>query len=205
MSDSGVQIAPMQASHIKGVAEIHAQALAGDFLPSLGLNFLKVFYTAALASGAALGCVALSGDTPIGFVLGSPDMSILFRKVIRGAPLQLAREAIPAILRRPALLLKVAETFLYPSREPSMDVEAELAVIAVKPEFRNQGLGLALIEALNAEFKERKIWAYKVTVLQSNQGANRFYARFGFQRAGEFRLYHQSWNLYVYSLPEAIP
>jgi GNAT superfamily N-acetyltransferase len=205
MFDSGVQIALMQASHLKGVAAIHAQALAGDFLPSLGVNFLNVFYTAALASEAALGCVALTSNTPIGFVLGSPDMRALFRKVIRGAPLQLSQAAIPAIVRRPALLLKVAETFLYPSREPSIDVKAELAVIAVKPEFRNQGLGQALIEALNAEFKEHKIGSYKVTVLQSNQGANRFYARSGFHRAGEFRLYRQSWNLYVYSLAEANP
>jgi len=203
--DSGVQIAPIQACHLKRVAEIHAQALAGDFLPSLGVNFLNVFYEAALASGAAVGCVALTIDTPIGFVLGSPDMSVLFREVIRRAPLQLAKAAIPGIVRRPALLLKVAETFLYPRRESSIDVKAELVVIAVKPEFRSQGLGQALINALNTEFKERKIWSYKVTVLQSNQGANRFYARSGFHRTGEFRLYNQNWNLYVYSLAEANP
>jgi len=200
-----VQIAPLQACHLKKVAEIHVQALAGDFLPSLGVNFLNVFYEAALASGAALGCVALAGDAPIGFVLGSPDMSVLFHKVIRRAPLQLAQAAIPGTVRRPALLLKVAETFLYPYRESSIDVKAELVVIAVKEEFRSQGLGQALIKALNAEFKERKIWSYKVTVLQSNQGANRFYARFGFHCAGEFRLYRQSWNLYVYTLAEANP
>jgi ribosomal protein S18 acetylase RimI-like enzyme len=205
MLDPELQTAPIQASYLKQVAEIHAQALAGDFLPSLGVNFLTVFYKAALASGMAMGCVALTGDTPTGFVLGSPDMSVLFREVIRRAPLQLAQAAIPGIVRRPGLLLKVAETFLYPSRESSTDVKAELVVIAVKPEFRSQGLGLALVKALNAEFKERKIWSYKVTVLQSNQGANRFYARSGFRRAGEFRLYHQSWNLYVYSLAEANP
>jgi ribosomal protein S18 acetylase RimI-like enzyme len=205
MLNSKIQISPMQAHHLRRVAEIHAQALAGDFLPSLGVKFLDIFYQAALANSLVIGIVALCGDKPIGFVLGSSDMAILFQKVVRGAPLQLARAALPAVVRKPGLLLKVAESFLYPGREEALDVKAELVVIAVEPEYRRQGLGQDLVEALNVKFKERNIQSYKVTVLQSNPGANRFYTRLGFQPIGKFKLYHQFWNLYIYSLAEANP
>jgi ribosomal protein S18 acetylase RimI-like enzyme len=205
MSDQGIQISSMQVPHLESVAEIHAHALEGDFLPSLGVKFLTVFYQAALGNDMAIGIVALTGDTPIGFVLGSLDMDILFQKVVRNASLQLARAALPAVVRKPGLLLKVAESFLYPRREASLDVKAELVVIAVEPEYRSQGLGQTLVNALNAEFGDRNIRSYKVTVLQSNQGANRFYARLGFQNTGKFKLYRQMWNLYIYSLAEANP
>lgn len=195
----------MQVRHLKRVAEIHAHALEGDFLPSLGVAFLHVFYQAALAHDMAIGIVALTGDTPIGFVLGSSDMDIMFQKVVRSASLQLARAALPAVVRKPGLLLKVAESFLYPRREASLDVKAELVVIAVEPEYRSQGLGQTLVQALNTEFKGRNIQSYKVTVLQSNQGANRFYARLGFQNTGKFQLYRQMWNLFIYSLAEVNP
>ena len=190
----------MQISHLRRVAKIHAAALAGDFLPSLGVDFLHTFYRAALSSGAAFGFVLLQSDLPAGFVLGSADTDALFRRVLFRAPLALAWAGLPAILRQPRLLEKVAETFLYPHREAVTPVKAELVVIAVEPECRSQGAGHALVQALNTVFQAQGVVAYKVTVLQSNSGANRFYQREGFNIAGEFELYHKRWNLYTLSL-----
>jgi ribosomal protein S18 acetylase RimI-like enzyme len=190
----------MQASHARRVAEIHAAALPGEFLPSLGVGFLCVFYQAALESGAAFGFVQEADGQVGGFVLGSADTSQLFRRVILRAALPLGWAALPAVLRRPALLARVAETFLYPQREAAAHAAAELVVIAVDSQLRGQGSGQILVWALEEAFLAQGVHSYKVTVLQSNPGANRFYQRLGFYPAGEFKLYGKLWNLYTRSL-----
>ena len=214
-AEAALSPVPMQASHARRVAEIHASALPGDFLPSLGTGFLCVFYRAALESGAAFGFVQEAGGRVGGFVLGSADTGRLFHRVILRAALPLGWAALPAILRRPSLLARVAETFLYPQREasargaPAQEVRvqeavaqeaAELVVIAVDSQLRGQGSGQALVRALDEAFLAQGVHSYKVTVLQSNPGANRFYQRLGFCLAGQFKLYGKRWNLYTRSL-----
>jgi ribosomal protein S18 acetylase RimI-like enzyme len=54
-----------------------------------------------------------------------------------------------------------------------------------------------LVNALNAAFRAQGVQSYKVTVLQSNQGANSFYRALGFQPTLEFELYKKKWNLYT--------
>jgi ribosomal protein S18 acetylase RimI-like enzyme len=192
----------MQPNHLRRVAAIHAAALAGDFLPSLGESFLRIFYQAALQSDSAFGFVLLDQDTPNGFVLGSADTRRLFSSVLRKAALPLGIAALPAVLRKPGLLAKVFETFFYPQREAGTPENAELVVIAVDAEIRSHGVGHALIRALEAEFRQQGVSAYKVTVLQSNTGANRFYQREGFHLASQFNLYNKGWNQYTRSLGE---
>jgi ribosomal protein S18 acetylase RimI-like enzyme len=192
-------IVPMRRSHAGAVACIHAQALAGDFLPSLGINFLRVFYEGALDQGAGFGFVDLE-EKPRGFVFGSADTRALFKRVMLSRMLALGLAALPALLRRPLLLRNVAETFLYPSKEGQSPHQAELVVIGVDTESRGRGIGQALVAELNRAFRAQGIVAYKVTVLRSNPRANRFYQRLGFQLSFEFTLYGKKWNLYTNQL-----
>jgi ribosomal protein S18 acetylase RimI-like enzyme len=201
-----VKLLPLTQAHIPVVAQLHTDALAGDFLPSLGEKFLRVFYRAALRSGLAFGFVQVGvAEKPDGFVLASPDTSALFRRVAAGSALALGWAALPAVLRRPALLGKVGETFLYPAREAEAAGAAsgcaELLVIAVAPARRSQGTGAALVAALNETFARQGISRYKVTVLAENDGANRFYCREGFQQVSRFIQYGKWWNLYLLTLP----
>jgi len=200
-------ILPMQRSHAGAVARIHANALAGDFLPSLGVNFLRVFYEGALDQAAGFGFVHVEGGEssredlrPCGFVFGSEDTHALFRRVMSSRMLSLGLAAVPAALRRPLLLRNVAETFLYPSKEGQSPHQAELVVIGVDAALRSRRIGEALVGELNRAFRKHGVLAYKVTVLQSNQGANRFYQRLGFQFSFEFILYGKKWNLYTCEL-----
>ncbi len=189
---------PLTELHVPAVARLHASALAGDFLPSLGEPFLRSFYRSALKSGLAFGFVQLEGTGELaGFVLGSTDTSTLFRQIIRRNAFRLGWSALPAALRKPSLLLKVFETFFYPSREGAAASQpAELLVIAVSAAQRSHGLGTGLVQALNQEFNQRGIYTYKVTVLQENQPASAFYQRLGFALCGQFVLYGKGWNVY---------
>jgi len=193
-------IIPLQREHAPRVAELHCAALAGDFLPSLGQGFLTVFYEGVLDLGVGFGFVAIEDGRPAGFVLGSADASVLFKRVVAGRAVTLGLRAIPAVIRKPALIANVLETFLYPGKESAAPEKAELVVIGFDAAYRGRGLGRGLVNALDDAFRAQGIASYKVTVLQANQGANSFYRALGFQPALEFELYKKKWNLYTLNL-----
>jgi ribosomal protein S18 acetylase RimI-like enzyme len=196
-----MNVEPLTISHAQRVAEIHASALAGDFLPSLGVPFLAELYRGILGLGLGFGFVTTSESGVSGFVLASDDTSALFRTVMMKRAIALGMRLLPALVRRPTLLRNIIETFTYPEQEGKVPVAAELVVIAVDATMRSKGQGAALCDALDADFRRRAILRYKVTVNQSNDGANRFYQRQGFQLADSFRLYGRGWNLYTRTLP----
>jgi len=191
-------IIPLQREHAASVAKLHCAALAGDFLPSLGQSFLTVFYQGVMDLGVGFGFVAIEDGLPVGFVLGSADTSALFKQVVVSRAVTLGLRAVPAIIRKPALVANVLETFLYPSKEGAVPEKAELVVIGFDAAYRGRGLGRGLVNALNDAFRAQGVRSYKVTVLQENLGANSFYRSLGFRPALEFELYKKKWNLYTY-------
>lgn len=191
---------PLTVDHAWRIAEIHAQALAGDFLPSLGVPFLAELYRGILGLGLGFGFVTTRGEAVTGFVIASDDTSALFRTVMMKRAIALGLRLLPALLRRPTLLRNIIETFTYPEKEGHVPVAAELVVIAVDASTRGHGQGALLCDALDADFRRRGITRYKVTVNQGNDGANRFYRRQGFVLADSFSLYGRGWNLYTRAL-----
>jgi len=195
-----IRIADMQPEHAPAVAELHAQALQGDFLPSLGAPFLRVLYAGILDLNLGLGFVALDTDRVCGFVLGTLDSGTLFRRLLRARGLRFAIAALRPALRRPALLLRFAETLLYPGKEGQIHIDAEFVSMAVADEYRNQGIASRLVERLNQAFDEHGVAEYKVAIHQDNVASNRFHQKLGFQLRYTFMLYGKVWNLYTYHL-----
>ncbi len=68
--------------------------------------------------------------------------------------------------------------------------EAELLSIAVSPMARNQGLGRALLSALNAHLKERGVDTLFLDVASDNAAATHLYESFGFSRLGLRKKYY---------------
>jgi ribosomal protein S18 acetylase RimI-like enzyme len=190
-------VIPLVNDHIPSVAKLHASALAGDLLPSLGEDFLQEFYTAALSTSVFFGYVYLEDHIIAGFTCGSSDTSALFRSVISDASWRLFRSAFPALIHHPDLVFQAIETLYYPKRTLIPAEKAELLVISVQANLRNRGIGKSLVQVLENTFIEKGIHAYKVTVLQSHEQANQFYLRNGYKVEGVFRLHQREWNLYV--------
>lgn len=69
--------------------------------------------------------------------------------------------------------------------------EAEILNLAVKPQFRRQGLGRVLLEALLAAFRERAARRVFLEVRESNRGAIVFYEGNGFRCTGRRERYYQ--------------
>lgn len=195
-----MQCRTMTPADIEQVARIHAYALAGDFLPSLGQNFLQVFFRTAIKMPGTI-AIVIENKTVAGFLLGCIDSHSFFYDVLRRATPQLAVAVILPILKKPALLFKAIETFMYPKREASA-VKAELLIIAMDADHRHQGGGRILVEQLDREFLDRSVHEYKLTVLQENANANRFYQNLGFKKAGTFSLFKKPWLLYERSIPD---
>jgi GNAT superfamily N-acetyltransferase len=197
-----VRIADMSREHVSAVADLHAQALSGDFLPSLGTPFLRVLYGGILDLDLGRGYVALDDRGVCGFVLGTFDSGALFKRLLWARGLRFGTAAIGAVLRRPRLLARLAETFLYPQKEQKLRVLPELMVIAVADGYRGQGIGGQLVQRLNDAFGQRGVTGYKVTVHQDKEESNRFYMRLGFEYRYTFQLYGKGWNLYTLDIPE---
>lgn len=193
-------IQPLQQADLPQVAQLHVQSLPGDFLPSLGARFLEVLYTGMLELDLAWGFVARDDGQLHGFVIGTADNQRLFGRLIRARTLGLTAQVMQALLRKPRLIMPTLETFLYPSKEGGSEVAAELLVLAVVGERRGMRIGEQLLRELEQSFVKRGQSAYKLTVLERNTRAQRFYERCGLLRSGSFSLYRKDWVLYCKSL-----
>ncbi len=69
--------------------------------------------------------------------------------------------------------------------------EGHITNIAVKSEFRRQGLGRMLMEALEAVAKEKEMIGITLEVRMNNTPAQRLYTGFGFRPEGIRKNYYQ--------------
>src|SRR5690242_11225692 len=84
-------IAAASRADAGALAAIHAAALPGDFLPSLGDAFLaQVYYPATFASIHGVHLTARTRDGIVGFVTIAHETSAFTRDVMRGRIGQLA-------------------------------------------------------------------------------------------------------------------
>ena len=69
--------------------------------------------------------------------------------------------------------------------------EAHITILAIHPDWRNQGLGQLLLYALLKDATRRKLEWATLEVKPSNQAALSLYHKFGFMEAGRRRHYYQ--------------
>ena len=69
--------------------------------------------------------------------------------------------------------------------------EGQITNVAVHPNHRRRGLGLAVVEALVREARERGLEQISLEVRRSNEAAIRLYERIGFSVAGVRRNFYR--------------
>lgn len=183
----------LKKSNFSEIAKIHTEALKGDFLPSLGNNFLTTFYEGIINKPGIYGFGFEEKEEIVGFVIGTKDSHKFFSLAIKENFLKLSLWLLLEILKNPPIIKNVIETFLYPSKD--MGPKAELVVIAVKNKWQGQGIGKILTQKLEAAFKVNKISRYKLTV-HADKEAVGFYDHLGFKRISKFSLYGKMWYVY---------
>jgi len=190
----------LEQEHVQAIAQIHEEALEGEFLPTLGVPFLEAYYQSILKDSSVIGFVYLEEDTPAGFIVGCLDTTRMFRKAILKSGFRLGLRALPSILKKPHLVRNILDTFSYPEKEGSAPEKAELLVIAIRNKDRRKGYGRELVRQLNDTLQQLGVPSYKVSVSQSHQAANIFYQQLGFERMATFSLFDKDWYIYTYDL-----
>ena len=199
-------IIPLAPTHAADAAALHIAGQPGTFLTSLGPGVLTALYRALPATRAGFGFAAVADDAaPLtGFISATTGVGRPF--LVIGPPRR--GRLLPPLLaqyaRQPGLLIRSAQTVLYPllvSGEAG-PAPAELLSIMVAPDRRGQGIGAELLAALVDACRARGIATLDVTVDAANLGAQRFYERHGFTHHRTFTLYGRPMQHYRLPLAE---
>jgi ribosomal protein S18 acetylase RimI-like enzyme len=184
--EQSIVIQPMQPAQASSVTDIHMLSQEGTFLTSLGRNFLTALYDQISQSKYSFSYTALSGDTVVGFIVGTSYTGALFKDVISKRPFRLGWLICQRALSRPIILWQSLKTLSYPNQLPANTPAAELLALAVNPAWRNRQIGSRLVEQLIQDLTTAHIDEMVVTVDGQNEGALRFYQRHG------FKVHHQT-------------
>jgi glycosyltransferase involved in cell wall biosynthesis len=201
-------IRPAAAGDAAAMARLHADGMPDAFLPALGLGFLTRLYRALATDTGAVALVADGGGEVVGMATGVASVGGFYRRFARRHGLAAALAAAPRLVR-PKVLRRLIETVRYPSSSASTLgplPDAELLSIAVAPASRTGGTGRALADGVLLGLAERGAGDIKVVVGAANEGANRFYAKVGFQPAGQISV-HQGTpsNVWIRSCHSSLP
>ena len=78
----------------------------------------------------------------------------------------------------------------------SLKPAAELARLAIKDAYQNQGLARFMIQSVMKELKKRNYKSVRFLVSKTNVRALRSYAKLNFEKKGESNLYGENWWCY---------
>lgn len=192
-------IKPLTDLDVPDIARIHYEALKGDFLPSLGIDFLKSFYEGIIEKPGVYAFGFFQGTKLQGFVIGSNNSKDFFSQALKSRFLKLALLLLIQIIKKPTLIKKIIESYFYPGK--TLGPKAELVVIAINKHFRGKGAGKFLVKALEKAFKKNGVTKYKLTVY-ADKAAVGFYEHLGYNRLSSFQLYGKMWYAYEKKLPK---
>ena len=198
-------ITQLTPTHAADAARLHITGQPGTFLTALGADVLTVLYRTLPVSPVGYGYAALGENGRLlGFAAVTTSTARLFAEMTTRRLGHLLPPLLARFVRRPSLILRSAQTVLYPllagNAESGDGPHAELLAIMTEPAARSQGIGAALLAAVCTECRRRGIAELTVTVAAANAGARRFYARHGFVYRKAFSLYGRAMVLYAWPL-----
>lgn len=187
----------MTKADARAVAEIHSEALAGDFLPRLGQSFLTTLYECMIGAKVGFGIVYEKDNRIAGVAVSTENTRLFLKSLFLKRFWTLMPKMTWSLLRHPSLIKHSLETLLYGRQEEKdANPEAELLVMLVHKSYRRQGIGIKILRAMNKEFLQRGVKSYKVNTYADNKASNYFYSTHGFKYHTSFLMYKRKWNAY---------
>jgi ribosomal protein S18 acetylase RimI-like enzyme len=166
-------------------ARLHAEAITEGFLSSLGPRFLTLLYRRMVRDPRSFLLVAEEDGEVVGHAAAAEDVGRLYRQFLVRDGVVAGTVAAPRLLRRWRAAL---ETLRYPSGHGELP-RAEVLAVAVAPGFRGQGVGRALVCAVNEELTRRGVAGARVVCAAANTAALRLYRSSGFRPASQIRVH----------------
>ena len=188
MEPNPVRIIEAREEHVPSLARVHYTSLPEDYLPSLGLRFLRdVYYPAAVRAPQAKTLVAVRDTELLGFVTVAQSSTKFSQDVTAGRMGALAYYALRRALRNPLHLWKSFRVFQAGLTDQADPVPAEIVFIAVSPEARRQKIATTLVDAGMEYLRAQQINACRTKTLVSNLHVIRLYEKKGWQIRETFR------------------
>jgi ribosomal protein S18 acetylase RimI-like enzyme len=173
---------------VPDLADMHVNGIATGFLPRLGRRFMRVLYSAMVASDDSVVLVSADEVGVTGCVSGTIDTGSFYKEFLRRHWLRAVLAMFPRVLL-PSNLRRVWETLRYGGDHEEQGPLAELLAMSVVPRARRRGLGLELGQRLLESFHALGVDAVKVVVGSSNEAAIAAYQRMGFVRLAQIEVH----------------
>jgi GNAT superfamily N-acetyltransferase len=185
-------------------AQIHVTELKEGSLRNLGVDGLEIIYAAMPAiPRSGLWC-AIGEERVLGFVAGCADIRQFYRYLMLRSAWKLAVKSFSSVRQTRSFgnLWKAAS---YPfSRSQWVETpahfhetRAELLAISVSRVFQHNGIGRALVEQLEAGFREWGVGEfYHVATDCRDPLSNTFYAGMGYEKYGVKKFTNFSLQIY---------
>lgn len=172
----------MTKQHVQDVVDVHLASFCGFFLSVLGSRFLKTFYSGVCSDpdGICSVCINSSGRVSA-FIVGTVNPRGFYSRLLRKDWLRFSLASLPAVIRKPLIIKRVARAFFHPSENPGGSDVAGLLSIGVLPEYQGSGVGRMLVNRfLNEAAKRGCKRVFLTTDRDKNDATNAFYQNLGF-------------------------
>lgn len=193
--------------YTRQVVAVHTASFPGFFLSLLGPRFLSIFYSALSSAPEGIAFVCMNDvGSPVGFVTGTSNPRGFYSRLLKRDWFSFALAAIPAVIRKPSIIPRVARAVFHPSDNPVGDDVAGLYSIGVLPKLQGTGAGKKLVQAFLEEAKKRGCTRVFLTTDQdNNEAVNAFYVKHGFSIERQFVTPEgRRMNEYWITLPENV-
>ena len=169
--------------NVNDIARIHLISFSGFFLSSLGLNFLKIYYSSCLKNKntIAIGLFDECGNLQ-GFAIGTSNASGFQKEILIN---KFFISLIRMIILRPSILIRLVFNLNKSPQKRDVKDYAELLSIAVLPKLKGYGYGKMLLDEF--EFNAKKMGVNKValtTDFYDNDTVINFY------KTNNYRIYY---------------
>ena len=188
----------LRSADLAEVAAVHRAAFPGYFLTALGEPFIARLYREYLAT-SEIALVAEQNGQIVGFILGTSDLSAIYRRFYQRNIVFTARTVATGFLRDPWLRTAVrsrvghavtAVRAITRRQAPSGPLPEgelggpELVSIGILPSAQGSGAAAQLVDALLENMRDSGEKLCNLSVQIVNERAIRFYEREGWERMG---------------------
>jgi ribosomal protein S18 acetylase RimI-like enzyme len=195
----------MTLGDVDAAAALHVAHMSYSFLAKLGVGFVRRLYRRLVLSRHGVAFVCEADGRVAAFIAAASDSAALRREFLRCDGLGAGLCAAWAVLRRPWLLPRAAETLAYGSRADLPGVAAEMLFTCLDPSLRRQGLAACMIEEVLGAFRQCAIRRVKVATEAANEPVNRLLAKLRFQVQRTFRLHGKPMLLHARAVDDCPP
>lgn len=186
-----MQIRKASIEDIESIVVIHCDAFKGFFLTSLGVDFLRFYYSVFVKSNETVTLVAEEEGKVIGFSAATMNCKGFNSRLIKSNLFAFGRLSLKLQFKNPKALLRLVRNLTKKSSEVEDNGEyAELYSIGVDKSQQGRGVGKILLGKTEVTLKQMGVERVSLTTdYANNESAVGFYHSIGYESLYEFVTY----------------